>query len=221
MCRVCLCVIFRTTIRTVIDNLIKFEAGKQKLRMLILLSILSLLSLIILYILQPYISSLRASRVKYTVNILKSSPRQSPRLSTPSKSSSSENSSPSHKYLTIIIPAYNEEERLPSTLSSITTYLSKITSLSNATIKIIIVDDGSKDSTGEVCRKWASSLPSASSISSVTLCTHVINSGKGASIKSGEAERGAKRRLERSESKNKMPHIQTASHLLLVVLLLA
>lgn len=51
---------------------------------------------------------------------------------------------PSNKpYLSIVIPAYNEEQRLPQTLAAIQAYLSRQPFPS----EVIVVDDGSDDST--------------------------------------------------------------------------
>lgn len=51
-------------------------------------------------------------------------------------------------YLSVIIPAYNEEKRLPKTLSEISAYLSK----QPYDYEIIVISDGSKDNTGGVVR---------------------------------------------------------------------
>lgn len=51
-------------------------------------------------------------------------------------------------YLSVIIPAYNEEKRLPNTLRKINNYLKKQT----YTSEIIVVSDGSSDRTVEVTR---------------------------------------------------------------------
>lgn len=49
----------------------------------------------------------------------------------------------SRPYLSVIVPAYNEEHRLPSTLRSIRAFLDKKPYLS----EVIVVDDGSSDAT--------------------------------------------------------------------------
>ena len=51
-------------------------------------------------------------------------------------------------YLSVVIPAYNEEKRLPETLKSVVAFLSK----QKYSSEIIVVDDGSKDKTIEVAR---------------------------------------------------------------------
>lgn len=49
-------------------------------------------------------------------------------------------------YLSIVIPAYNEEYRLPFSLNTIINYLDK----KSFPYEIIIVDDGSQDRTVEI-----------------------------------------------------------------------
>jgi glycosyltransferase involved in cell wall biosynthesis len=49
-------------------------------------------------------------------------------------------------FLSIIIPAYNEAERIPKTLLDMDKYLSQV----EFSYEIIVVNDGSKDKTAEV-----------------------------------------------------------------------
>jgi dolichyl-phosphate beta-glucosyltransferase len=51
-------------------------------------------------------------------------------------------------HLSVVIPAYNEEKRLPKTLQEIDKYLSR----QNYDYEIIVVNDGSKDNTREIIR---------------------------------------------------------------------
>lgn len=53
--------------------------------------------------------------------------------------------------LTIVIPAYNEQDRLPPTLDAILSWREN----SSFDARIIVVDDGSKDSTREVVQDYA------------------------------------------------------------------
>jgi dolichyl-phosphate beta-glucosyltransferase len=89
--------------------------------------------------------------------------------------------------LSVIIPAYNEELRLPHTLRQSIEYL-KAQSYDS---EIIVVNDGSTDATERVVREQ-SSLPF-----SVRLLAHPdgANHGKGASVKRGMLEARGEYRL--------------------------
>ena len=79
------------------------------------------------------------------------------------------------KSLSVIIPAYNEERRLPKTVQEIERYL-----LSNGyDAEILIVDDGSRDGTKEVAAALEKSL------TLVRLLTYPGNQGKGYAVKTG------------------------------------
>lgn len=79
--------------------------------------------------------------------------------------------------LSVIIPAYNEEKRLPSTLNLLREYFSQSVIIP----EIIIVNDGSSDATEQVSQTFKATNPQYS----VIVIRHVVNSGKGAAIKSG------------------------------------
>ncbi len=85
--------------------------------------------------------------------------------------------SPSNVHLTVVIPAYNEEDRLPGTLSQSLRYLDAQPFES----EIIVVDDGSTDGTQQVVRALATG-PVA-----VRLIRHPdgANHGKGAAVRLG------------------------------------
>lgn len=53
-------------------------------------------------------------------------------------------------YLSIVIPAYNEQDRLPVTLDSIFAYLDQ----KDYTVEVIVVDDGSQDRTSDVVKGY-------------------------------------------------------------------
>jgi glycosyltransferase involved in cell wall biosynthesis len=81
------------------------------------------------------------------------------------------------KTISVIIPAYNEEKRLPETLKKWQTFLShnKNNFLIN---KIFIIDDGSTDKTVSIAESFRDSLP---------IKIHKIspNQGKGNAVKAG------------------------------------
>ena len=80
-------------------------------------------------------------------------------------------------HLSVVIPAYNEESRLPKTLGQSVEYLESQPYGS----EIIVVNDGSTDGTERVVRQYSSNSVA------VKLLTHADggNHGKGASVKLG------------------------------------
>jgi len=80
--------------------------------------------------------------------------------------------------LSLIIPAYNEEARLPATLRRIAEYLRA----SNRLTEVIVVDDGSRDRTAEVARSFVSEIPP------LRVVSNGINRGKGFSVRRGARE---------------------------------
>jgi glycosyltransferase involved in cell wall biosynthesis len=92
----------------------------------------------------------------------------------------------SNAHLSVIIPAYNEERRLPGTLRHVVDYLSAQPYRS----EIIVVDDGSSDGTAQAARQFESPIP-------VRLHGHAdgANHGKGASVKRGMLEATGEYRL--------------------------
>lgn len=78
-------------------------------------------------------------------------------------------------WLSVVIPAYNEETRLRATLIRVVEYLEE----RGRSYEILVVDDGSRDSTAEVARRF--------SRSSVQLVQLPGNRGKGAAVRTGVA----------------------------------
>lgn len=73
--------------------------------------------------------------------------------------------------LSVVIPAYNEEQGMPGVLAHLFDDLSGI----DIPYEIIVVDDGSQDKTAEIIRQHAH----------VRLITHETNRGYGAALKTG------------------------------------
>jgi dolichyl-phosphate beta-glucosyltransferase len=83
--------------------------------------------------------------------------------------------------LSIIIPAYNEESRLPRGLAKIRDYLATRYPAA-AQAEIIVVDDGSSDRTAAIAQEWSRELPS------LRLVSNGENRGKGYSVRHGMLE---------------------------------
>jgi dolichyl-phosphate beta-glucosyltransferase len=77
--------------------------------------------------------------------------------------------------LSIIIPAYNEEGRLPATLESVYLFLSQ----SPHSFEILIVDDGSLDGTCDVVQEFAAHNEG------LRLVSYAPNQGKGCAVRTG------------------------------------
>ena len=77
-------------------------------------------------------------------------------------------------FLSVIVPAYNEEQRLPHSLRRIVGYLGK----QEYTSEVIVVDDGSEDGTAQVVEEMMAELP----ILSLLRTEH---RGKGHAVKTG------------------------------------
>jgi glycosyltransferase involved in cell wall biosynthesis len=83
--------------------------------------------------------------------------------------------------LSIIIPAYNEEKRIPHALGQILDYLARKGS-PRGEVEIIVVDDGSTDATAQAAKEWAHLIPS------LRVVSHGGNRGKGYSVRHGMLE---------------------------------
>ncbi len=88
-------------------------------------------------------------------------------------------------YLSVIIPAYNEAERIPKTLKIISSYLE----CQPYSYEILVVCDGSKDRTADVVRDISLLTPK------LKLIDRKKNMGKGYSIKEGMLAAKGKVRL--------------------------
>ena len=90
-------------------------------------------------------------------------------------------------WLSVVIPAYNEEKRLPETLLDVLPYLAG----RDYSSEVIVVDDGSTDATADVVLSWsAPAVP-------LRLVRHPDrrNHGKGAAVRLGMLEAKGSRRL--------------------------
>jgi dolichyl-phosphate beta-glucosyltransferase len=83
--------------------------------------------------------------------------------------------------LSIVIPSYNEEKRLPRTLARVREYFAG-RPLPLDQIEVIVVDDGSTDGTAQIARDWSRQWPS------VRLVSNDGNRGKGFSVRHGMLE---------------------------------
>jgi dolichyl-phosphate beta-glucosyltransferase len=80
--------------------------------------------------------------------------------------------------LSIIIPSFNEELRLPGTLEQIAAFLPNL----GRETEILVVDDGSRDRTAEVAESFRKTLPN------LRVIFNGVNRGKGFSVRHGMLE---------------------------------
>ena len=87
---------------------------------------------------------------------------------------------PPEVYTSFVVPAYNEEKRIPSMLNETLAYLeSRRDSDPSFSFEIIVVDDGSKDRTVDVVLDYAESHPE------IRVLKQPVNMGKGAAVAAG------------------------------------
>jgi dolichyl-phosphate beta-glucosyltransferase len=80
--------------------------------------------------------------------------------------------------LSIVIPAYNEYERLSRSLEILSAHLARS---GHRDVEVIIVDDGSTDGTADLARDWSARWPALALVQLPT------NQGKGAALRAGVA----------------------------------
>lgn len=80
--------------------------------------------------------------------------------------------------LSIIVPAHNEEPRLPASLEQIAAFCRQW----GRPVELVLVDDGSTDGTLEAAFAGAAGLPPNARL---RLVCHAVNRGKGAAVRSG------------------------------------
>jgi dolichyl-phosphate beta-glucosyltransferase len=83
--------------------------------------------------------------------------------------------------LSIVIPAYNEEKRLPAALARICEYFANRPGGMSG-VEIVVVDDGSTDGTARIAQECAQALPG------LRLLSNGGNRGKGYSVRHGMLE---------------------------------
>ena len=88
-------------------------------------------------------------------------------------------------YLSVIIPAYNEEKRISNTLLAVDNYLSK----QNYSYEILVVSDGSKDKTVKIVKNFENL------IKNLRLIDSQPNHGKGYVVRLGMLEAKGEYRL--------------------------
>ncbi len=79
------------------------------------------------------------------------------------------------KKISVVLPAYNEEENIRPVVNSINKFLAK----NFSSYEIIVVNDGSLDKTGKVVSSLIKHVPN------LRLVTHEVNKGYGATLRSG------------------------------------
>jgi glycosyltransferase involved in cell wall biosynthesis len=80
--------------------------------------------------------------------------------------------------LSIVIPSYNEELRLPASLEKIAAYLRE----KHPSTEVLVVDDGSTDKTAQVAESWKDRIPG------LRVLSNGMNRGKGFSVRHGSLE---------------------------------
>jgi dolichyl-phosphate beta-glucosyltransferase len=80
--------------------------------------------------------------------------------------------------LSIIIPAFNEELRLPATLEKVASYIRS----RRPNTEVIVVDDGSTDATAKLAESWRDRIPQ------LRVVANGRNRGKGFSVRHGSLE---------------------------------
>jgi dolichyl-phosphate beta-glucosyltransferase len=78
-------------------------------------------------------------------------------------------------YLSLIIPAYNEGQRLPDSLKKVDDYIAQ----APFSLEVIVVDDGSSDDTNSLVQSWTQGKSFAQ------VAHHGVNMGKGAAVQTG------------------------------------
>lgn len=81
---------------------------------------------------------------------------------------------PTRPFLSIVVPAYNEEVRLPDSLTAMTQFVAR----QPYPVEIIVVNNNSRDRTGDIIAEFAREFPFVRGLSEST-------QGKGAAVRTG------------------------------------
>ncbi|MCX6738175.1 MAG: glycosyltransferase family 2 protein, partial [Candidatus Parcubacteria bacterium] len=101
--------------------------------------------------------------------------------------------------LSVIFPAYNEENRIPKTIRLASEYLKR----QSYDYEILVVNDGSKDRTAEIIRNMESEIPK------LRLIDNEKNKGKGGVVKQGMLEaRGEYRLFSDSDNSTSIDQVE-------------
>ncbi|XP_035312090.1 dolichyl-phosphate beta-glucosyltransferase isoform X1 [Cricetulus griseus] len=110
------------------------------------------------------------------------------------------------KQLSVVVPSYNEEKRLPVMMDEALNYLEKRQKQdSKFTYEVIVVDDGSQDQTSKVAFKYSQKYGS----DKVRVITLVQNRGKGGAVRMGVfSSRGEKILMADADGATKFPDVE-------------
>uniref|UniRef100_A0A452VHZ7 ALG5 dolichyl-phosphate beta-glucosyltransferase n=1 Tax=Ursus maritimus TaxID=29073 RepID=A0A452VHZ7_URSMA len=110
------------------------------------------------------------------------------------------------KRLSVVVPSYNEEKRLPVMMDEALDYLEERQKQDPTfTYEVIVVDDGSKDQTSKVAFKYCQKYGS----DKVRVITLVKNRGKGGAIRMGIfSSRGEKILMADADGATKFPDVE-------------
>ncbi|HEX2517408.1 MAG TPA: glycosyltransferase [Chloroflexota bacterium] len=84
-------------------------------------------------------------------------------------------------WVTLVIPAYNEAQRLPLTLGAWWGFFAT----QDYRAEVLVVDDGSRDATSDVVQGFAREVGGGAGVPEVRLLTLGRNQGKGGAVRSG------------------------------------
>ncbi|XP_021014602.1 dolichyl-phosphate beta-glucosyltransferase isoform X1 [Mus caroli] len=110
------------------------------------------------------------------------------------------------KQLSVVVPSYNEEKRLPVMMDEALNYLEKRQKHDcTFTYEVIVVDDGSEDQTSKVALKYCQKYGS----DKVRVITLVQNRGKGGAVRMGVfSSRGEKILMADADGATKFPDVE-------------